>query len=169
MALFSVFDFTFFSWSTIFWFKSLSPVILTFPISKLILFLTLYSGVYPQLAMKIKITGDRDLNQNIINQLKNLKSKNENSPEIYDLTINTKMEKIVTSKDSKGNPKTYKMISTINLATIKDGKKYDIDLESVENYNDISSKFELENFEKNLKKNSASKITQEIILYLITL
>ena len=34
---------------------------------------------------------------------------------------------------------------------------------------EISSKFELENFERNLKKNSASKITQEIILYLITL
>ena len=61
------------------------------------------------------------------------------------------------------------MISTINLKTIKEGKEYSIELESVENYNDISSKFELENFEKNLKKNSASKITQEIILYLITL
>ena len=61
------------------------------------------------------------------------------------------------------------MISTINLKTIKEGKKYNTELESVENYNDISSKFELENFEKNLKKNSASKITQEIILYLTTL
>ena len=118
---------------------------------------------------KVNITGDRDLNQNIVNQLKNVKSKNKNNNIIYNLTIDTRIEKIVTSKDSKGNPKTYKMISTINLATIKDGKKYDIDLESVENYNDISSKFELENFEKNLKKNSASKITQEIIVYLITL
>ena len=118
---------------------------------------------------KINITGDRDLNQNIINQLKNLKTKKKFNPIIYNLTINTTVKKIITSKDSKGNPKTYKMISTVNLATIKDGKKYDIELESVENYNDISSKFELENFEKNLKKNSASKITQEIIVYLITL
>lgn len=116
---------------------------------------------------KINITGDRDLNQNIVDQLKNVKSINNNI--IYNLTIDTGIEIIVTSKDSKGNPKTYKMISTINLATIKDGKKYDIVLESVENYNDISSKFELENFENNLKKNSASKIVQEIILYLITL
>ena len=61
------------------------------------------------------------------------------------------------------------MISTINLTTIKDEKEYNMQLESVENYNDISSKFELENFEKNLKKNSASKITQEIIVYLNTL
>ena len=118
---------------------------------------------------KINITGDRDLNQNIIIQLKNIKSKNESNPKIYDLTINTNIEKIVTSKDSKGNPKTYKMISTINLKTIKEGKKYNIELKSVENYNDISSKFELENFENNLKKNSASKIVQDIILYLITL
>ena len=118
---------------------------------------------------KINITGDRDLNQNIVDQLKNVKSKNKNNNIIYNLTIDTGIEIIVTSKDSKGNPKTYKMISTINLATIKDGKKYDIVLESVENYNDISSKFELENFEKNLKRNSASKIIQEIILYLITL
>jgi hypothetical protein len=118
---------------------------------------------------KINITGDRDLNQNIVDQLKNVKSNNKNNNIIYNLTIDTGIEIIVTSKDSKGNPKTYKMISTINLATIKDGKKYDIMLESVENYNDISSKFELENFESNLKKNSASKIIQEIILYLFTL
>ena len=118
---------------------------------------------------KINITGDRDLNQNIVAQLKNVKSKNKNNNIIYNLTIDTGIEIIVTSKDSKGNPKTYKMISTVNLATIKDEKKYDIELESVENYNDISSKFELENFERNLKKNSASKIIQEIILYLTTL
>ena len=118
---------------------------------------------------KIKITGDRDLNENIINQLKNVKTKDKNNNRIYNLTIETGIEIIVTSKDSKGNPKTYKMISTINLTTIKDGKEYNMQLESVDNYNDISSKFELENFEKNLKRNSASKITQEIILYLITL
>ena len=118
---------------------------------------------------KINITGDRDLNQNIVNQLKNVKSKDENNNRIYNLTIETRIETIVTSKDSKGNPKTYKMISSINLKTSKEGKEYNIELESVDNYNDISSKFELENFEKNLKKNSASKITQEIILYLITL
>ena len=118
---------------------------------------------------KVNITGDRDLNQNIINQLKNLKTKKGSNAIKYNLTINTNIEKIITSKDSKGNPKTYKTISTINLETIKEGKVYDIELESVENYNDISSKFELENFEKNLKKNIASKITREIILYLITL
>ena len=118
---------------------------------------------------EVNITGDRDLNQNIINQLKNIKSKKENNAIIFNLTIDTKIEKIVTSKDSKGNPKTYKMISTIKLKTIKEEKKYNIELESVENYNDISSKFELESFERNLKKNSASKIIQEIIVYLITL
>ena len=118
---------------------------------------------------KINIAGDRDLNQNIVNQLKNVKSKDENNNRIYNLTIETRIETIVTSKDSRGNPKTYKMISSINLKTSKEGKEYNIELESVDNYNDISSKFELENFERNLKKNSASKITQEIILYLITL
>ena len=135
-------------------------------------YIPLYSVKYNNINFnigKINITGDRDLNQNIVNQLKNVKSKDENNNRIYNLTIETRIETLVTSKDSKGNPKTYKMISTINLKTIKEGKKYNIELESVENYNDISSKFELENFEKNLKKNSASKITQEIILYLITL
>ena len=61
------------------------------------------------------------------------------------------------------------MISTTNLTTVKDGKEYSVRVESIENYNDISSKFELENFERNLKKNSALKITQEIITYLTTL
>ena len=117
---------------------------------------------------KVNITGDRDLNQNIINQIKNLKTK-KNNPIIYNLSINTTVKKIITSKDSKGNPITYKMISTVTLTTIKEGKEYNLTVETVENYNDISSKFELENFERNLKKNSASKIIQEIILYLITL
>jgi len=118
---------------------------------------------------KINITGDRDLNQNIIYQLKNVKSKTENDAIIYNLTIDTEINKIVTSNDSKGNPKTYKMISTANLTTVKDGKEYSVRVESIENYNDISSKFELEDFERNLKKNSALKITQEIIIYLTTL
>ena len=118
---------------------------------------------------KVNIAGDRDLNQNIINQIKNLKTKKESNPIIYNLTINTNVKKIITSKDSKGNPITYKMISTVNLTTIKEGKEYNLAVESVENYNDISSKFELETFERNLKKNSASKIIQEIIVYLITL
>ena len=118
---------------------------------------------------KINITGDRDLNQNIIYQLKNVKSKTENDAIIYNLTIDTEINKIVTSNDSKGNPKTYKMVSVVNLTTVKDGKEYSVRVESIENYNDISSKFELESFERNLKRNSASKITREIILYLITL
>ena len=118
---------------------------------------------------KINITGDRDLNQNIIYKLKNIKSKTEGNAIIYNLTIDTEINKIVTSNDSKGNPKTYKMVSAVNLTTIKDGKEYSVKVESIENYNDISSKFELENFERNLKKNSALKITQEIIIYLTTL
>ena len=118
---------------------------------------------------KINITGDRDLNQHILNQMKNLKSQKGNNKNIFDLNINTNIEKIVTSKDSKGNPKTYKMISTVTLTTVKDEKEYSFSADSIENYNDISSKFELESFERNLKKNSASKITQEIIVYLITL
>ena len=118
---------------------------------------------------KVNITGDRDLNQNIIFQLKNVKSITENNVIIYNLTIDTKIKKIVTSKDSKGNPKTYKMTSYVDIKTVKDGKMYAFSVGSDENYNDISSKFELESFERNLKRNSASKITQEIILYLITL
>ena len=118
---------------------------------------------------KVNITGDKDLNQNIINQIKNLKTKRKNNPIIYNLSINTTVKKIITSKDSKGNPKTYKMISTANLTTVKDGKKYSVEIESIENYNNISSQFELESFERNLKKNNASKITQEIIVYLTTL
>ena len=118
---------------------------------------------------RININGDRDLNQNIIDQLKNLKIKKGSNSKIYDLTITTSIEKIVTSKDSKGNPKTYKMTSYVDIKTVKDGKEYAFSVGSVENYNDISSKFELESFERNLKRNSASKITREIILYLITL
>ena len=52
----------------------------------------------------------------------------------------------------------------------KTEKTYNITLESVENYNDISSKFELESFEIKFKKEQClSKITQEITFYLITL
>ena len=118
---------------------------------------------------RININGDRDLNQNIIDQLKNLKIKKGSNYKTYDLTITSRVEKITTSKDSKGNPKTYKMTSYVDIKTTKDGKMYAFSVGSDENYNDISSKFELESFERNLKRNSASKITREIILYLITL
>ena len=49
---------------------------------------------------KVNITGDRDLNQNITYQLKNLKSKKTNNAKTYNLTIQTGIEKIVTSKET---------------------------------------------------------------------
>ena len=117
----------------------------------------------------ISASGNEEINKNIKNNLRNLKSKNKNYEKIYDITISTNVEKIISSKDSKGNAKSYKMIVNTNLQAKIGEKEYQSKFETVEIYNDISSKFELENFEKNLKNNLALQITREIIIYLSTI
>ena len=117
---------------------------------------------------KINSFGDKIINKALINRLEIYKDTNSNKK--IELEINSKINKTTTSKDTKGNPKTFRIEI---ISQIKVIKKEKINLDKIfskyTNYNNSSKKFELKQYEENLKINLIDKISEDIIGYLQTL
>ena len=110
-----------------------------------------------------KINGDQKINSIIIKNFNNLKGKEK----IYDLTISSTKEKNIISKDSKGDPSVFELIINVNYRVEKDGKTLIVNkINKKTTYNNITDKFELENYEKNiinqLSKSASDKIINSI-------
>ena len=117
---------------------------------------------------KINSFGDKIINKTLINRLEIYKDTNSNKK--IELEINSKINKTTTSKDTKGNPKTFRIEIISKIKVIKEEK---INLNKIfsksTNYNNSSKKFELNQYEKNIKINLIDKISEDIISYLQTL
>ena len=117
---------------------------------------------------KINSFGDEKINKALINKLELYKDKNSNKR--IELEINSKINKTTTSKDTKGNPKTFRIEIISKIKVIEEEK---INLNKIfsksSNYNNSSKKFELKQYEENLKINLIDKIFEDIIGYLQTL
>ena len=117
---------------------------------------------------KINSFGNEKVNKALINQLELYKDKNNNKK--IELEINSKINKTTTSKDTKGNPKTFR-IEIISQIKAIEGEKINLDkiFSKSSNYNNSSKKFKLRQYEENLKINLIDKISEDIIGYLQTL
>ena len=117
---------------------------------------------------KINSFGNEKVNKALINRLEIYKDKN--SKKKIELEINSKINKTTTSKDTKGNPKTFRIEIISQIKVIKEEK---INLDKIfsksTNYNNSSKKFELKQYEENLKINLIDKISEDIVGYLQTL
>ena len=117
---------------------------------------------------KINSFGNEKVNKALINRLEIYKDKN--SKKKIELEINSKINKTTTSKDTKGNPKTFRIEIIYQIKVIKEEK---INLDKIfsksTNYNNSSKKFELKQYEENIKINLIDKISEDIIGYLQTL
>ena len=117
---------------------------------------------------KINSFGDKKINKALINKLEIYRDKNSNKK--IELEINSKINKTTTSKDTKGNPKTFRIEIISQIKVIKEEK---INLDKIfskyTNYNNSSKKFELKQYEENIKINLIDKISEDIIGYLQTL
>ena len=114
---------------------------------------------------KINSFGDKKINKALINKLEIYRDKNSNKK--IELEINSKINKTTTSKDTKGNPKTFRIEIISQIKVIKEEK---INLDKIfsksANYNNSSIKFELNQYEENLKINLIDKISEDIVSYL---
>jgi len=107
-----------------------------------------------------KVNGDQKINSIIINNFYNLKGKDKK----YDLTISSTKEKNIISKDSKGDPSIYELLININYSVEKDGKILIVNnISRKTTYNNITDKFELENYEKNIINHLSRSISDKII------
>lgn len=109
-----------------------------------------------------KVEGDIKLSNVILKNLNSLKNKDGK----FDLIISSNYKKIISSKDKKGNPEVYDMGLIVNLIVKNDNEELKNKFKENLSYNNLSSKFELKQYEDDLKMNLANKITQDIIIYL---
>jgi len=119
---------------------------------------------------KIETSGNTKLNKIIIRNIKSHTKKNTNSSKIFNLKIETNLNKNVKSKDTKGNPKTFEIKIVTKLIINKDktnSLQKSFSYSSI--YNTLDSEFELKIYEKTVEKTLLSKISEKIIVYFQTL
>ena len=88
----------------------------------------------------------------------------------YDLKIEAKKSKIVTSKDSRGNIKSYRLIIECNYEIFEKNEKIKSKkiVESF-NFNNTDNKFKLRKYEVSIEKDLMSKIIDNLIFDLYSL
>ncbi len=114
---------------------------------------------------KINFIGDRDINIKIKEQLASYsKVKKEKD---YTLEVNSEILKTTIAKDAKGDPSVF----SLSIKTIVQVKREDNINEKVifsENfkYNNNEDKFEIRRYEKEIKRNLAQIIANDLIFKL---
>ena len=118
---------------------------------------------------KIEIQKNDSISSKIKKRLR-IYTKNDSSDKIYNLKINSKKNRAITSKDTKGNPLTYEIIISTELEIfIEDKFIKKIAFKKGFNYNNRSNKFDLKQYEKSIKNNLISELSNKIIRYLNSL
>ena len=114
---------------------------------------------------EIELLGDKDINQNLISSTF-LKQDKQNF--IYDkLVLKNNKEIIETSKNSKGQPESYRMIIDLEVTLINEGKTIKKKIFSEEfSYKNSDNKFDLYEYEISVQNSLINKITEELIIYL---
>ena len=115
---------------------------------------------------KINYTSKDRTNKIITNSLNNYINL-KNKPKEFDLLIDTKIIKNITSKDKQGNAESFVLKININLKIFENNEKKD-EKTFIENfeYENQSNKFNLKQYEKNIQKILINKISNNIISYL---
>ena len=117
---------------------------------------------------KLSFIGDREINLKIKQKLNNY------TQEIKDinfiLKITSTSEKIILAKNDAGDSTSFKIEAIINVDVLnKDKLKNSFTIIESFNYDNNSNKFELKNYEKEIKKNLANTITEKLILKLVNI
>ena len=125
------------------------------------------SKTYDFNVVSIEIDENNEINSKVKNSLK-IFSNLDSGKDII-IKISSKKKISVTSKDSKGDPKTYAMSINLNLEIDQDGIKRSSPFSETFGYNNKSNKFDLKKYERNIQNNLTEKIIESITLYLSTI
>jgi len=118
--------------------------------------------------IELAVNGDKKINKIIINKLNNYKGLE--AEKSFLVIINNKLDKQISSKDSKGNPKTFKINVTSKIKVKNsNGEIYETMFSKSINYDNKSDKFDIKKYEAEIIKNFGNKISEEIIIYLQTI
>ena len=110
----------------------------------------------------ISYSGDLKVNRLLERNFSNLQ-RNISATKFYNIKFNTETERIIKSKNSSGEVTGYKLSISIDLIASKNEKKV-VEKNYYENvsYSNLSSKFELKQYENILKQDLVRKVSLEI-------
>lgn len=112
-----------------------------------------------------EMKGDNEFNNLIKKDLKLF--SNHNSQKKYLLKINSNYKKVITSKNSAGVASNYNIVATV-VIEMKINNKIDIfQFQESINIKPNSNAFEQQNYEKNIKRNFASSIREDLIIKIL--
>ena len=113
----------------------------------------------------IETTGDKEINNLIKNELKFYSNKESNIK--YNISIDSNYQKIIVSKNSAGVATDYKLIVQTVISFDKEGKNNILNFNENINIKSNSNSYEQNNYEKSIKKNFASSITDKFIIKIL--
>ena len=108
--------------------------------------------------------GDKDINNLIVNNLKRISK--ESSKSNINISFNTVYTKKILAKNDKGTITDYQSnVETTFLITKKNSTEDFVVAEKF-NFQKMADKYEEKNYERDIKKNFASSISQKLVLRL---
>ena len=114
---------------------------------------------------KITLSGDKRINRKIVSTSAIKKSSEGNLNN--EIILNTNKNIITTSRDSKGQPATFKSLIEVKFTIMKDGKisKEKTFRESFD-YNNIENKYDLSTYQNDVENNLIDKIVEDLIIFI---
>ena len=127
----------------------------------------IYSTKYQDFKIdNISFKGERKINEILRKRLVGY-TKITSAENIYDVIINSSLQKNVDSKDKKGNPTQFSIRLSVFLETTdSQNNKSKINFSENITYDNSENKFDLKKYEDNLIKNMTEKIYSEMILFI---
>jgi hypothetical protein len=113
----------------------------------------------------IETTGDKEINNLIKNELKFYSNKESNIK--YNISINSKYQKIIISKNSVGEATDYNLLVNTIISFNKEGENNTLKFNENINMKRNSNSFEQNDYEKSIKKSFASSITDKFIIKIL--
>ncbi len=115
----------------------------------------------------------KNINNNLSNYIHNSISvlSNENSEKNFRINFDLVEDIAVILKDAKGDPKKNRLTITVDLSIFSEDQSLISKKEFSENfeYNIQDNKFNLKQYEKNIKFNLVEDITQQILVFLASI
>ncbi len=130
-----------------------------------------YTPIYSSKESNYEIIGfKKNVNNNLTNYVENSIRvlSNEKSKKRFNINFEFKDDIEVILKDSKGDPKKNRITISIEIFILNENGNLIITREFIETfeYNISDNKFDLRQYEKNIKQNLVEDITQQILVFL---
>ena len=132
-----------------------------------------YSSIYKNQTSQdfqlniIEMNGDKEFNNLLKNELKLYSNINSNKQ--YDVSLNSKYQKIIVSKNSSGVATDYRILVNTIVNIKLNNKTYELKFSESINIKNNSDSFEQNKYERNIKRNFASLIREKLIIKIFNL